>query len=124
MDCDVVMALILARMCAMSSFVVVRDLGRLHLLLVVLGKRVKPLERHSYPPVTWQRQTYTRIEVRLPRVFAVSGKVAQLATPVTPQTVTRHRMKCAPPVAPLPGSAAAGKDFIVALAVTLRASGA
>jgi len=62
---------------------VVSDLCRLQLLRVVLGKHVKPLTRHSYPSVTLQRQTYTRSEVRLPRVLAVSDKVAQLATPVT-----------------------------------------
>ena len=46
-------------------------------------------------PGTRQRTTHTRSKLRLPR--AVSGKVAQPATPVTPQAFTRQRMKCAPP---------------------------
>jgi hypothetical protein len=92
------------------------------LLLVVLCKCVKPLARYGCPPSVRQRTTSVRSELRLPR--AVSGKVAQLATPVTRRACTRQRMKHAPPVATPPGSAAVSNDFIVALVVTLRTSGA
>ncbi len=76
-----------------------RDLSRILLLLAVLNmrvmcKRIKPSARHSCPSVTRHHKTCTLL--RLPRLLAVSGKVAHVTTPVTHHAFTRQRMKCAP----------------------------